>query len=150
MLLLAMLLSELVHLFGCIALCLWECLLVHVSVPAIVCLLSSLLSHSCIILWLSHQIWRIGLAKLLSADSSLYATESASIPVCTQICQYVSTKMCFVHLSSFLCLCIHTFALFYLLFHFHWCHPLCRFQWAFLFFFYYWFFFFCSKPKYRY
>lgn len=68
------------------------------SVPAVACLLS----HSCIILWLSHQIWRIGLAKLLSADSSLY--ESTSVPVCAQICQCVSTKRCDVHLSSFLCI----------------------------------------------
>lgn len=95
-------LSELVHVFGRA-----HFMLVHVSVPAVVCLLSSLLSHSCIILWLSHQIWRIGLAKLLSADSSLYATESTSIPVRAQICQCVSTKMCDVHLSS-LCACACT------------------------------------------
>lgn len=99
---------------GALALYLWEGLLVHVSVPAIVCLLSSLLYHSCLILRLSHQIWRIGLAKLLTADSSLYAT---SISVCTQICQGVSTKMCDVHLSFFLCLCIHTF-------HFDWHYPM--------------------------
>lgn len=72
------------------ALHLWECLPVRVSAPAIACLLSSLLSHSCIILWLSHQIWRIGPAKLLSADSSLYATESTSIPVRAQICRCVN------------------------------------------------------------
>lgn len=46
------------------------------SVPAEARLLSSLLSHSCITLWLSHQIWGIGLAKLLSADSTLFASES--------------------------------------------------------------------------
>lgn len=46
------------------------------SVPAAARLLSSLLSHSCITLWLSHQIWGIGLAKLLSADSILFASES--------------------------------------------------------------------------
>lgn len=46
------------------------------SVPAVARLLSSLLSRGCITLWLSHQIWGVGLAKLLSADSTLFASKS--------------------------------------------------------------------------